>query len=474
MRAHDICVRLMPHLNMKAGLIASLLACLLAACTLGQNFVRPQLPETTWHAPLPHGGKVENLSRWWEQMDDALLTQLITQAEKNNPTLDQALAKLAEARANLGASQAAGGPVLGANTGITRSKSVFGQQVFLQTVGRFGFDAGWELDLFGRNRRSHEAAQARLGAGEAGWHDARISLAAEVADSYVGLRACEGSLALIEKSLASQRITSDLVSLRKDSGFASALDWARSQAVQAQSASALEAKKSDCAHLVNQLVALTGMTHEALQGSLAARRGVIPVPAEITLDQVAAHALSQRPDVFIAEFNLAAASADIAVAQADLYPSLTLLGSIGVNRISINGTNSNASTWSFGPSVNIPLFDGGKRAASRDASKARYDYALAGYQKVVREAVREIEDALQRLDAANQRLALSGAAHKQHQAMQQAVAERYGAGMASRLDAEDAARTLLQGQDNLLVSQRESVAAWIAVYKALGGGWTSY
>ena len=453
---------------------ALLLLSLLGACTLGQDFVRPQLPQSMWHAPLPHGGKLENLSRWWEQMDDALLTQLVIQTEKNNPTLDQALAKLAEARANLGASQAAGNPALGANTGIARSKSVFVQQVFLQTAGRIGFDAGWELDLFGRNRRSREAAQARLGAGESSWHDARISLAAEVADSYVGLRACEGSLALMEKTLASQRVTSGLIGLRKNSGFASAPDWARGQAAQAESAARLETTKSNCARLLNQLVALTGMTHEALQDSLAAQRGVIPAPAEITLDQVAAHALSQRPDVSSAEFNLAAASADIAVTQADLYPSLNLLGSIAVNRISSNGASAQATTWSFGPSLNIPLLDGGRRAASLDAARARYDYALAGYQKTVRGAVREIEDALQRLDAANQRLAQSHAALDQYQAMQQAVAERSGAGMASRLDAEEAARTLLQGQDNLLASRRESVAAWIAVYKALGGGWASY
>ncbi|MDD5181207.1 MAG: efflux transporter outer membrane subunit [Gallionellaceae bacterium] len=466
-------VRPMPHLKVNSGLVASLLACLLSACTPGQDFVRPQLPETAWHAPLPHGGKVENLSHWWERMDDALLTQLITQAEKNNPTLDQALARLAEARANLDGSRAAGSPALGANAGITRSKSVFGQQIFSQTVGKLGFDAGWELDLFGRNRRGREAAQARLGAGEAGWHDARISLAAEVADSYVGLRACEGSLELMGKLLVSRRVTSGLVGLRKDSGFASASDWARDQAAQAESAAGVEAKKSECARLVNQLVALTGMPHETLQDSLAARRGMVPVPAEIALDQVAANALSQRPDVSITEFNLAAASADIAVAQADLYPSLNLLGSIAANRLSIDGVNTQASTWSFGPSLNIPLFDGGKRAADVNASKARYDYALAGYRKAVREAVREIEDALQRLDAANRRLVLSRTALRQYQAVQQAVDERYGAGMAGKLDAEEAARTLLQGQDNLLASQRESVAAWIAVYKALGGGWNS-
>lgn len=462
----------MPFVNMNPRWFAFPFAGLLAACTVGPDFVRPQLPEAEWHAPLPHGGKVENLARWWERLDDPLLTQLIREAEKNSPTLDMALAKVEEARAGVDLSRAPSFPQGGITGDAVRSKAMFGSQVLMQTSVRTGFDAAWELDLFGGNRRSQESARARFGAADRNWHDARISLAAEVADDYVELRTCEGSLALLEKNRASRTATRELLELKQSSGFISAAESARSQAAQAESASALEAKKGECAHGVNRLVAVTGMARQELLQTLAARTAHIPDVRETALDNIAANALRQRPDVAAAEFNLASASADIGVARAESYPTLTLMGAVGVNHVTNRGVTTKASTWSFSPSVYIPaLFEGGKRAADRDAAQARYSYAYAGYQQAVRGAVREIEDALVRLDVANQRLAQSRDALGRYRIVQQASDARRQVGMASQLEQEEAARTVLQGQDAVLQNQRESVSAWIALYKALGGGW---
>jgi NodT family efflux transporter outer membrane factor (OMF) lipoprotein len=450
---------------------ACLLACLLTACTAGPDFVRPAPPQAVWHASLPHGGKVENLLHWWEQWHDPVLTQLIEQAEQRNPTLDMAVAKLAEARAQAGISDAANYPSIGASTGVARSKMVLGSQVLEQSQGSFGFDASWELDLFGKVRRGREAAQARMQASVAGWHEARISLAGEVASAYVELRACEAGFALAEKELASRRATRDLTELKRGAGFVSTADAARNQAAAEDAAAALATKQGDCARQMNRLVALTGQDYGSLQERVQARHGQLPAPQQIALDEVAARALSQRPDVAGAESEWAAASADIGVAGAAMLPSLNLLGSIGVSRLLIAGVTSDASTWSFGPALKLPVFDGGGTAGRLKAAQARYDYAQANYRKTVRAAVQEIEDALVRLDVANQRTAQNRAALEHHRIVAQASKARRETGMANQLDVEEVQRSAWVAEDALLGSQRDSALAWIALYKALGGGW---
>ncbi|HEX5338782.1 MAG TPA: efflux transporter outer membrane subunit [Gallionella sp.] len=449
----------------------ALAAVVLSGCALGPDFKRPEIAQTQWHAPLPHGGKVVNLLRWWEQWNDPELTQLIEQAEQHSPSLDMAVAKLAEARANAGVSDAAGYPAIGANAGVTRSKSVFGSQVLKMTQSTFKFDAGWEVDLFGRVQRSKEAAHARLQAGVAGWHEARISLAGEVASAYVELRACEAALDLAEKDLASRRTTRDLIAVKRDAGFVSTSDLARNQAAMQDAAASLATRQGDCARQLNRMVALTGLDYASLQERLRARHGQLPVPQQIALDEVAARALSQRPDVSGAESEWAAASADVGVAKADLFPSLNLLGSIGVSRIATAGATSNASTWSFGPALKIPVFDGGGYSGRLKAARARYDYAQANYQKTVRTAVQEIEDALVRLDVANRRTEQNRDALGQRRTVLQAGDARREAGMANRLDVEEMQRTAWLAEDTLLGSRRDSALAWIALYKALGGGW---
>lgn len=447
------------------------LALLLAGCTLGPDFVRPVQPEQVWHAPLPHGGKLENLANWWEQFNDPLLNGLIADAERDNPTLDQALARVVEARSNVDGSTGGYYPGIGMGVSSTRSKSVFGQQLWRQRLDKVGFDASWELDLLGKNRRSVEATRATLGASAANWHQARISLAAEVADAYVNLRQCEVLLSLTEQVSQSRAVSSRMVGVKAEAGLASTVDAARSEAGLADSISTHAARQGDYAKALNKLSALTGIDQKALQARLEAGRGKIPLPNSIDVSHVAAQALSQRPDVAAAEFDLAAASAEIGVKKADLFPSLSLAGSIGINRLHYGGNTFQASTWSFGPSLFIPVFDAGRRKALVDGARARYDYAQAGYRKTVREAVHEIEDALVRLDVANTRLEQSRKMQQKNLAIYQAAQSRHDAGMYNRLDLEDAHRNALQSEQTYATDSREAVSAWIALYKALGGGW---
>lgn len=462
----------MPFLKLNpAWCIAAALAVLLSACTVGPDFVRPPAGQAAWHSPLPHGGTTGKLLHWWEQWNDPTLMQLISQAEQHNPTLDMAVAKLAEARANAGVSDATAYPSVGAAAAVNRSKSVFGGQVFQMTQDSFRFDAGWEIDLFGRVRRGKEAAQARLQSGIAGWHEARVSLAAEVAAAYVELRACETGISLAEQELASRRTTRDLAGLRQDAGFISAAEQARNEAAWSDAAAALAARQADCAHQINRMAALTGMDYAELLKELQARRGQLPVPAGISPETIAAHNLSQRPDVAGAESEWAAASADIGAAKADLFPSLHLLGSLGTSRLVTAGTTSNVSTWSFGPELKIPIFDGGGYSGRVKAAKARYSYAQANYRKTVLAAAQETEDALAQLDAAGKRTQQNARALEQYRTLLQASTARLDAGMANQLQVEEARRGAWAAESALLGSRRDGALAWIALYKTLGGGW---
>jgi NodT family efflux transporter outer membrane factor (OMF) lipoprotein len=259
--------------------------------------------------------------------------------------------------------------------------------------------------------------------------------------------------------------------IKESAGLATPIEAARAQANEADGDSNYIAKEGDCARTLNRLTALTGIEQNALKARLAARQGQIPIPNAVDVSSVAAQALRQRPDVATAEWNLAAASADIGASKAALYPSLTLTGSVANNLIYMSGQNAVVPTWSFGPSLSLPLFSGGRGRAGVKAAQARYDYELASSQKTVREAVHDVEDALVRLNVANARAYESDKTQKKFEQLYQATEARYKVGLSNRIALEEARRSWLQAQDSAALLDRETVSAWIALYKALGGGW---
>jgi NodT family efflux transporter outer membrane factor (OMF) lipoprotein len=204
---------------------------------------------------------------------------------------------------------------------------------------------------------------------------------------------------------------------------------------------------------------------------LAPGSGRIPAPPDAGAPEVPAQVLSQRPDVSSAECAVAGASADIGVAVASRLPSLTLAGSIGINAFRISGQSLTTKSWSFGPSVSLPVFDGGAGAARVETARARYDQALAGYRAKVRQAVQEVEDALVRLDAADRRLDAATVADAQYAKVLEAASARYRLGAGSLLQLEDVRRTTLSASQSLAAVQLERAQAWVALYKAVGGGW---
>lgn len=456
--------------------LGAIFCLLLAGCAVGPDYAQPDLSRDTdkaWHAKLPHEGKTVHLQQWWQQFNDPALDHLIAAAEKDSPTMQQALARITQARANLRGTSGAFYPAIGASGGVTRSLNnlagIGANRSIYQTLTTGQFDAAWEVDLFGGLRRSREAAKAREQSALAGWHDARVSLAAEVANSYMNLRGCQEAVAIYAEQLTSQEKTRDLTRLKVDAGFLPEADGQRISASAAQTAAQLENQRGLCAQVINYLTNLTGLAQEKLQKELAMGSGEIPSPATSIILQLPAKTISQRPDVASAERNLAAASADIGVATAQLYPSLSLNGVIGFN--STSGLNNVGERWSYGPSISLPIFDGGQRKSIVERNRGLYDEALGSYRQTVRNAVNEVEDALVRLDTAAKRRSSAELAVKGFESAFHSGEESYRVGTTSLLDLEDLRRSVLAARITLVDVEQEWSQAWVALYKAAGGGW---
>jgi outer membrane protein TolC len=365
------------------------LALLLAACATARLPSTPaERAPDRWHATLPHGGDAAALAGWWRRFDDPLLSDLIGDAQARNPTLAQALARVAEARAGVRSARAAHWPAVNAAAQAQRGAQPSGN-FGASTQATIGLDALWEVDLFGVTQARVEAAQSR----------------------------------------------------------------------------------ADCDALVKGLAVLTGSDEPALRTRLAASTARLPRPAAFAVATLPAQLLQQRPDIAAAERALVAAAADVGVAEADRWPRLTFSGTLGASSLRVGGSTLDGTAWGFGPQLVLPLFDAGLRAAREEAARARYDAARAALDGQLRRAAAEVEEALVRLDAATRR---EGEAQRAAQGFVDyfaAAEQRWRIGAGSLIDREEARRTALAAQSALIAVQRERVAAWITLYRSLGGGW---
>ena len=444
--------------------VAAVVALLVGCAVVGPDYHAPaEAVPPQWAAPLPHGGSLQKLVDWWEQFNDPALLKLQRAAESDSPTLAVAWGKIALARATLATARSGGVPSVSANASANRSSQL---GTGLSTTRSASLDASWELDLFGKVRRNVEAGNAQIQARNNDWHDARISLAAEVATTYVQYRACGQLVDTYEQELSSTAETARATESLVRTGLSAANDAALARAAQASTTSTLLEQRSQCELLVKSLGNLTGLQDGALRQLLGGGTA-LPTATALVVQAVPAEVVRQRPDVTSRERDLAAASAAIGVAEADRYPSLSLTGSIGFSA----NDGSSASTWSFGPSLSLPLLDGGARRAAVDSARASYEIAYAQWRDAVRSAVTEVEKTLVQLDNTHQRaIQADGAAREYLQYLVGAEAERR-AGSTSLLTFEEARRQALSAQVELIGLQRDNIVYWIALYKALGGGW---
>ena len=458
-------------------------ALLLAAAALAgcATVAGPQLPPPVpvpmpvaagWQAPLPHGGSTTELNQWWTRFNDPLLPTLQAAAQQASPSMASARARIEQARAAQVAAGAAALPRLDAVGSASTGRSTPGQPT--ATVASVGLQAGWELDLFGAVAAGRDAARARLAGAQAGWHEARVSVAAEVAASYTALRACQARLAQSQQDSASRAETARLTDASARAGFTAPADAALARAGAAQSRSLALTQQAQCDTLLKGLVEITDLPEPQLRQRLATGTAKLPQPAPVAVGGLPASLLQQRPDLADAAQAVVAAAGEQRQSLARERPQVSLSGSLaGVGLRSV-GVTTSGTTWTFGPLVvSLPIFDGGARAASTAAARANYEAAVALYGGQVRRAVREVETALVALDSTAAREIDAQAAARDFEAALRGTQARQQGGLASLLDLEAARRNAVQAQSALIDLQRERVAAWIALYRALGGGWNA-
>lgn len=439
---------------------------LLAGCAVGPEYRTPDLKMPD-HWQVAQSGQLAAIQDWWSQFDDATLLDLQKRAQANSPTLAKATAAIDKARASRLSAGAGLWPDVTANASGTGSGSLRNSTGVTRTASAT-LDASWELDLFGKTRRNIESADALLAARQADWHDARVSLAAEVASDYVDYRACRIKQHFYEDEANSQDRTTTMTQRGHQAGTKALADLRLAQASAASTRATAISQKTDCEVLVKTLVALIDIDEPTLRSLLGNDPASLPVPSGLAVSSVPADLLRQRPDVVSAERELASTSALIGVAEAERWPALTLSGSVGLSKS--RGTAISAP-WSFGPALSLPVFDGGTITASIRSARADYDSALAAYRQTVLDAVKEVEQDLARLDSMADQEAAQRASVEGYRDYLAATERSWRAGSTSQLNLETTRRTTISAEISLITLQQDRLSYWIALYKAVGGGW---
>jgi outer membrane protein, multidrug efflux system len=426
-----------------------------------------------------------NLAQWWRAFNDPILDELIEQALSSNLDERIAIARIREERAYLVMSRAGLYPSVDAAGSYTRQRysanTPFG--FFPQALPRdeniyeSGFDASWELDVFGGIRRGVQASQAELAASIEDSRDVRITLLAEAARDYVAVRALERRLQIARANLHDQNDSLKLAQARFEQGFAPELDVVQAKSLLETTQAQVPELESELAQTVHSIGMLLGHEPDALEAQLSDTE---PIPGIADPDSIAVRIpaglpsdlLRRRPDIRSAERNIAAATARVGVATADLYPKFSIAGMAGLESISPGDFFFGTSRmWQVGPTMTWPIFEGGKIKAYIEVRNAQEEQALLIYQKTVLNALAEVENALvayAKERTRHQALAAAAADFKRAQLL---ALDRYEEGYANYLDVLEAQRSLYAAQDSVAQSDQQIIDDLIAIYKALGGGW---
>ena len=456
-----------------------------AGCAVGPDYQHPTMnAPAQWRESLA-GGETNAptaLAAWWTNFHDAELDTLIQRAAQSNLDLRTAQARVREARAQYGIAAAALLPTVDANGAYERQEQSKHQPVlgslpipagvpFENNVYDAGFDASWEIDVFGGSRRGKEAARAEVTAAEYGQRATLLTLLGEVARNYVEVRGYQRRLAIAEENIAAQTHALALTQDRFDHGLATDLDVQQASALLATTRAEVPTLASGREAAIHRLGVLLGQDPGALQTELAA---VAPIPAALPVVPVGlpSELLLRRPDVQRAERQLAAATANIGVAKADLFPKFYLTGAAGFQSVSASDWFTGGSSfWSIGPTVQWRIFDAGRIRNNIKVQNARQEQALDNYEQTVLTAFEDVENNL--VAYANEqtrRQSLAEAVTASQKSLDLA-SRLYASGLTDFLHVLDAERSLYQAQDALVQSDRTVSANLIALYKSLGGGW---
>ncbi len=459
--------------------LGTLVVLLVSGCVMVGPDYTPVKPDTpaAWHSNLAGGLKAGQanpliLTRWWREFDDPLLTDLEAEAGRAKLELREAGARLREARALAGISHAGFFPGLDAGISATKFRSIGNTTGGSETeIYNVAFDADWELDIFGGKRRIIEAAEADLAASRAARRDVLVSLTAEVGINYVDVRTYQARLAAARKNLEAQEHTYDLNNSRYQAGLIDELAVQQSRYNLELTSSQIPRLETGLTAAMNRLAVLLGKQPGNLHDKLARIAPVPAAPAAITVG-IPAAALRRRPDIRRAERELAARTARIGAATADLYPKFQLSGSIGLESLRLEDLPEWASRlFRIGPSVSWNIFDAGKIRRNIEVNNARREQAMIHYRITVLKALEEVENALTAFVKEQDRMkALTRATEAAGKADEMAR-NRYQTGLVDFSNVLDAQRSLLSFQDELARSTGAVAANLIRLYKAMGGGW---
>ena len=436
----------------------------------GLRAPQPSVPEA-WQAPLPHGGTLSGLREWWAAFDDPTLLALIELGQQASPSISAARLHLEQARAERIAAAAQLMPTIEANASASRGNAQY--PLPLSRSASAAASVSWEADLFGLNRLAVQSARAREQSAQAQWHDARVLVAAEVAMQYLSLRHCQLHHALMSDEAASLEQSERVASQVSRAGLLAPQLHAQARALAAAGRARAAQQQAQCEVDLKGLVALTGRPESGLRAQLRTQDPYrLPAPPLLQVSALPAQVVSQRPDVFTAEQNIVAAVAEVGHARALQMPRLSLNGSIGTYSLRGTGLAADLNTWSLGPiRLRVPLFDGGASDANLQAARARFEDATRQYEARIRQAVREVEESLVRLQGITQRLNESRTALDALERALRASEQRQQAGLSGRSEIEEARRSVIDSRAALLGLQREHLIAGVSLYRAAGGGW---
>jgi multidrug efflux system outer membrane protein len=433
---------------------------------------RDDVGELAWKGGVPADAVPRG--HWWTVFADPVLDDLEDRALGANQTLRGAIARVEQARAAAGVARSAYWPQLAANGTVTRERtSATTDNVFpdpLTTTYRAPLTAAWEIDLFGRVRRQSEAARADADASAAAFESVRLALTAELASTYFSVRAVDRELAIVQRTAELRQRALDLVNNRRRSGTAADLDVARAETelATAQADAAALAARASAAR--NALAVLVGEPASSFVLSAPSRSGwsLPQVPAGLP-----ASLLERRPDIAAAERALAAANARIGVATAAFFPAISLTGGAGFASGDVDRLfEVDSRIWSIGPSLYLPIFQGGRNRANLNRSRAAYDEAVASYRQSVLVAFRDVQDALTATRLLADQLAAQDRALASARRAAELAQVRYDAGYVSYLEVIEAQRTSLAVERASAQLEAQRLNTAVALIKSLGGGWS--
>ncbi|HET7289495.1 MAG TPA: efflux transporter outer membrane subunit [Thermodesulfobacteriota bacterium] len=451
-----------------------------AGCTVGPDYKTPQtdLPESFQDSGAKDFSTDSIEIEWWSGFSDPVLDKLIQDALAGSYDIQIATARILEARALRTETEFQLAPIVPFNASYTKQQ--VGESTVFPGVKReadlyeAGFDAVWELDFFGRIRRTIEADTAEVQSREAQRRDVIVSLLAEVARNYFELRGAQNQLDVARRNAANQQNTLDLTITLLEGGRGTELDTSRARAQLNNTLAIIPPLEARVRTTIYRLGVLTGRQPDAYLEELLVPKPFPKVPDVIRIGTPVG-LLERRPDIRVAERNLAGFTASIGIATAELFPQITLLGSISLQADTFSGVfESGAGAFSIGPNIFWPAFDLGRVYQRVKQADARTQAAFAEYQLTVLQAIEDVDSSLVEH---NQQIVrykyLAEAAVDSEKAMKLARM-RYDFGVASFLDVLDAERTLLQAQTQLAASETDLHTSLVAVYKSLGGGWEIY